>query len=182
MPSDHPSGSVLLPPAVASPRPRSAAVPDAFLAPAAAGRERAADVPDLESFSPAAPEIEDFLGESPPEARDEGGPAAWTPWEEPVAEPQPAVPEQNAGSDSSPQTAPHHAAPSVVEVAAPAAEECAPAHGTLREVADRLERLAETLRNGGIEELVRTSSADPLALLVTGFALGSLQRDSHGAG
>ena len=53
------------------------------------------------------------------------------------------------------------------------------ADAALIDLADRLERIAGALRTGGVQAIAQDGS-DPLALLVTGFALGSLQRNARG--
>ena len=47
----------------------------------------------------------------------------------------------------------------------------------LQEVAERLERIARVMRNGNTADLLASSSreADPLELLITGYALGYMQ-------
>lgn len=91
---------------------------------------------------------------------------AWAPAEpepEPVEEPEPAF-----------------AAPMAGDEASGAADDPSPrgVSPAVREVADRLARLADALRSGGIEAV--GAEADPLALLITGFALGYVQRDVRG--
>ena len=65
-----------------------------------------------------------------------------------------------------------------VAVALPEVAEPAPnvAEG-LQEVAERLERIARVMRHGNAADLLASSSreADPLELLITGYALGYMQ-------
>jgi len=50
------------------------------------------------------------------------------------------------------------------------------ARDVLHDVADRLESVAERLRTSSLDELLRSSGDDPLALLLTGFVLGASQK------
>ncbi len=49
----------------------------------------------------------------------------------------------------------------------------------LEGIADRLEGVADRLRSSSLDELLRSSENDPLALLLTGFVLGASQRRSE---
>lgn len=59
---------------------------------------------------------------------------------------------------------------------ASAARAHAPVDPAMEELAARLERLAAALRNRGIAAIAGVTSTDSLALLVAGFALGTMQR------
>jgi len=53
------------------------------------------------------------------------------------------------------------------------------ARDVLDGIADRLEGVADRLRSSSLDELLRSSGDDPLALLLTGFVLGASQRRSE---
>ncbi|CAN5851379.1 hypothetical protein BH23GEM3_BH23GEM3_12180 [soil metagenome] len=55
----------------------------------------------------------------------------------------------------------------------------APVGDALHEVADRLERIAASLRERSVAELLAANAEDPLELLLTGFALGYSSRPQN---
>lgn len=119
---------------------------------------------DLESLS--AP----IAGTVPDEGPEEAGIPAWTGWDV----------DDVAGAEDPEQGGVPGAPEPLGEPARTLQPDAPPSAAPLfDDMAARLERIAETLRGGGIAALA-AEGADPLALLVAGFALGSLQRGTGG--
>ncbi len=176
--------NALLPPFAAGPAPAG----HTARAPEWRGHEEPA-VPEI----PAAPEAEPVPDDTQATEDDVAPVPSWMTWDEgeeaeelgvllaapdeplllEAHEPSAAHPEERADGEDA---AAEPAAEPPVSIRTPMFGAPPAVDPSMGEIAERLERIAATLRATGISGLAGGGSTDPLALLVTGFALGSLQR------
>jgi hypothetical protein len=144
-----------------------------------AGTESPVPEPSTPAWEPAG-DLPDYLGGVPEVNLDDDV----IPVEALVAEPQPAPESAPAVEvDAIPYSAPEAAEPASVSGVAPEPASAASGEpsGALVGVAERLEGIAAALRAGDLTELLR-GSADPLAALVAGYALGLAEGARPGGG